>query len=173
VSCPIVGEPVLGGHTETLSYAIDVVEIGNDLNTARNGRVVKALIPEPLDVCSIDRPRFGSDPLCELEQLSGRLIQASGPPADSEAIYGLLIVDLIPEVVKVRSYSVVALIRLRGDDGDHLPLGAGQRRRAIHDRLIETHRITHHFRKLALNRDDVPNSPGPTSCRVILAPSNS
>ena len=59
-------------------------------------------------------------------------------------------------------YSVVALVRLGRDNRDHLPLGAGQGRWAKHDRLIKTHRITHHLGQLTLNGNYVPNAPGPT-----------
>ena len=49
------------------------------------------------------------------------------------------VVDLNPEVVSVRDRSVVALVGVRDDDSQHLPLSAGQRRVAVHDGAIESH----------------------------------
>ena len=65
---------------------------------------------ETLDVGCTNSTRSGGESLGVLEQFSGWLIQSSGPPVDREPVHDLLVVDLVPEVVQMGNYSVVALV---------------------------------------------------------------
>jgi hypothetical protein len=54
------------------------------------------------------------------------VVETGAPPTTCEPVHHLLVVDLIPEVVQMRRYSVVALIHARRDDSDHLALCTAQ-----------------------------------------------
>ncbi len=64
--------------------------------------------------------------------------------------------------------SVVTLIVGRGHHRNHFALCPRDRRGAKHDGRVETHRVPHDLGKLALDRDNIPDSPGPTHRRVIF-----
>ena len=49
------------------------------------------------------------------------------------------IVDLSPEVVGMGLYSVVAVVCLRDDHGEHFALGPGEWRLALHSRDVKLH----------------------------------
>src|SRR5688572_11220268 len=73
------------------------------------------------------------------------------------------------EVVRVRAYSVVAVVRARDDDGEQLALGPGQLGGAEHDLLVKIHRAPEDGRPQAHGLHDVEDLAGPADGRVVLS----
>jgi hypothetical protein len=95
----IVFDPVFQRHTETLGDTVYVVEVGHDLNTARDPLVVETMGAKLLDVLAGNGSAIVGEPLGEDEQRVRRVVEPGTSPIPGEAVHHLLIVDLIPEVV--------------------------------------------------------------------------
>ena len=70
------------------------------------------MLPQLGHVLCADRGAIVGEALGEQEQGHGGIVEAGAPPILGEPVHHLLIVDLIPEVVQMRRYSVVALVHL-------------------------------------------------------------
>src|SRR5680860_1737983 len=94
-------------------------------------------------------------------------VESGVTPVLGEPVDEVLIGDLSTEVVEVCLYSVMALVRLGRDDGDHLSLCPRQLGRSIHESRVHTHRDPHRLRCETLDRGDVPYPAGPADSGVV------
>ena len=124
---------------DAVRHTCHVVEVADDLDGVRDGRIVEPLCAEQVDVRLVD---LGG----EMGQLDREV--AERPLARRElrlpvvvlrVSCGLVVCALGTEVVCMRARSVVAVLRGRGDRREQLALLPRQPGLAEHDLAVERH----------------------------------
>ena len=108
---PSVGsKPILDRNAKPFGYPIDVVEVGDHLYGAGDGRVVETVAPQDGDVITANGSRGLRQPLGVLEQRLRALVESCSPPILCKPVHQFLVVDLGPEVVEMRCDSVMTVV---------------------------------------------------------------
>jgi len=106
--CSVFSNPILGLCAQTFGNPVDVVEVGNHLDTAGNPLIVETVGAEYRYIVSLDNRRLTGQLLGVLEKGLGGWTESRGSPVGGEPVDHVLIFDLIPEVVEMSECSVVA-----------------------------------------------------------------
>lgn len=118
--------PVLQIHSQAVSYPVDVIEVGDDLNGVVDRFVVKSKTAQVVDVLFIYSVRLARQLFSESQQgLCGISNRGSSPVGFD--LRCQLFTDLSPEVIPVGLSSVVTVVGFRDYDGEHFPRGSRQR----------------------------------------------
>lgn len=107
---------------EPLGDTVDVVEERADLGGIGDRAVVPPGVPQTLHVLGAALRGRACQLVGILEQCQGRGIQSRSSPVLGEPIGQAFVVDLRPEIVQMGANSVVAFVRHRRHDRDHLAL---------------------------------------------------
>lgn len=157
-------------HVKAFSDAVDVVEEGDDLRRVADGAIGKPLSAKGVDV-------VGAHRLWRFRQLHGVVAQRAvdggkfgGAVVRFDRVNPFGVVDLGPEVVGVGFRSVVTVVGTRNDHREHFPLGARQRRFALHARDVQPEHSLERRGTLALDSQDIVDPPG-TLASILVNPS--
>lgn len=147
-------------YVKTFSDAVDVVEKRNDLRGVADGAIGETLTAKGFNVVLGHRRR-------RFRKLHGVVTQRAvdggefrGAIVRLDRVNPFGVVDLSPEVVGVGFRSVVTLVGTRDDHREHLPLGARQRRFALHAGDVQPEHPLKGRRTLTLNSQNVVNPTG-------------
>ncbi len=105
-------DPVFRVDPQSLGYPVDVVEIGDHLDTTGDTPVVETDSPEILDVFGSDSGRRASELFGKPDHRKGLVVESRRVPIDGHPVDQFVICDLGTEIVEVRRRSVVTIVYL-------------------------------------------------------------
>ena len=149
--------------------AVHVVEVRDDLDGVVHGRVAPSLCPEHIDVGRPHCGRLVRHLDGEVAERADRGLEIGAPIVVGGVLCQLFRGALVTEVVRVRAYSVMAVVGAGDDYREKLPLGPGQLGGAEHDLLVQVHRAPQDGRSQAHGLDDVEDLACPPDSIVVLS----
>jgi len=112
-------------------------EIACDLTDVKDCSVREAGSPQRLHVLRRDGPRLGREPTCIGQHGPVGRRDGRSAPVHLERRDQRIVSCELTEPRPVMRHSVVAAVRRRDGDRDHLPLGPAERGASPHQRLVE------------------------------------
>jgi hypothetical protein len=160
----------LGLDADGIGNPVDVVEVRDHLNGVVDRRVGPSSAAERFDLRLVQGGRLVRQRDREVTESANARLEFRLPVVVRRMLGELVVCALGTEVVGMRTNSVVAVVRARDDNGEELPLRAGELGRAEHDRFVEAHRSPEHPRVERHRLDDVEHLARAADGGVVLAP---
>ena len=122
----------LGIDAERVRNAIDVIEIGNHFHRVKNVTIGKTVPTQGFQVLRADGGRRASHKFRKLAQRFLARQEFGEAVIVLDVLGEFRIFAVLTEILSVRFNSIKAVVRPRNHRPQHLALGAGQARLAVH-----------------------------------------